>query len=85
MSPVMFKIITSSLGFVRKMQRKANAVTCRFGTSVQPGPDEEQIQMTFQFFDSNDCTGFVDSVKLVYGIYVEEYGVTREDKPIVKK
>lgn len=67
------------------MQRKGNGVTCRFGTSPQQDPDEEQIQMTFDFFDSNDCTTFVDSVKLLFGIYVEEYGVTREEKGETRK
>lgn len=67
------------------MQRKANSVTCRFGTSSQEASDGEQIQITFNFFDSNECTAFVDSVKLLFGIYVEEYGVTREEKAETKK
>lgn len=74
------------LGFLRKMQRKGNSVACRFGTAAtKPTPDEEQILMTFNFFDGNDCTAFVDTVKVLYGFFVEEYGVTKEEQEGRKK
>lgn len=81
-------------GYLRHIERKKDVVTCRFSTGTdkrsslgkteqQRLEEEDTILISFTFFDSSDTQGFVDTVRLLYGISVTEYGVTktrRDDK-----
>lgn len=74
--------------YLRQIERKKDVVTCRFrtadqhATAAQKQPQvynnqEQTLLITFTFFDSSDTQGFVDTVRLLYGISVAEYGVTK--------